>query len=252
MAANASASRPAKGKVVAIDLLEMAPIAGVDFLQLDFLDPSAPERLHAMRAGARPVLSDMEANATPQKTDQLKSSALVEAGIEFRPARCCVRAAASSTKVLQGGTDPPLLAALKRDFCHRQARQAAGQPRGFGRAVSAGDGISRRKVALLISVPACAKATCVNARATEGTNRTKDRFSMNYVSFRRQLTHVLQPRKLPPRKRDVPAMADLLTRRFWARVRSAQVVALGACAKYGGRRVAKPKRARPNRPRVGA
>src|SRR4030081_2402495 len=37
-----------KGKVVAIDLLEMAPIAGVDFLQLDFLDPTAPEKLHGM------------------------------------------------------------------------------------------------------------------------------------------------------------------------------------------------------------
>ena len=31
-----------KGKVVAIDILEMEPIAGVDFRQLDFLDPAAP------------------------------------------------------------------------------------------------------------------------------------------------------------------------------------------------------------------
>src|SRR5712691_12151731 len=35
----------AKGRVAAIDLLELAPIAGVDVLQLDFLDPAAPERL---------------------------------------------------------------------------------------------------------------------------------------------------------------------------------------------------------------
>jgi 23S rRNA (uridine2552-2'-O)-methyltransferase len=106
-----------KGKVVAIDLLEMAPIAGVDFLQLDFLDPTAPEKLHGMLGGgADVVLSDMAANATGhKKTDQLKIMALVEAGIEF--AREVLRPGGSFlTKVLQGGTDPPLLAALKRDF----------------------------------------------------------------------------------------------------------------------------------------
>src|SRR4051794_24692971 len=107
----------ARGKVVAIDLLEMAPIAGVEFLQLDFLDPSAPERLQAMLGGgADVVLSDMAANATGhKKTDQLKIMALVEAGMEF--AREVLRPGGSFlTKVLQGGTDAPLLAALKRDF----------------------------------------------------------------------------------------------------------------------------------------
>ena len=42
MAARRVGVEAGKGKVVAIDLLEMAPIAGVDFLQLDFLDPAAP------------------------------------------------------------------------------------------------------------------------------------------------------------------------------------------------------------------
>src|SRR5579864_936232 len=37
-----------KGRVVAIDLLEMPEIPGVDFAQLDFLEPSAPQRLMAM------------------------------------------------------------------------------------------------------------------------------------------------------------------------------------------------------------
>jgi 23S rRNA (uridine2552-2'-O)-methyltransferase len=117
MAAKRVGVEAGKGKVVAIDLLEMAPIAGVDFLQLDFLDPSAPARLHAMLGGgADVVLSDMAANATGhKKTDQLKIMALVEAGIEF--AREVLRPGGSFlTKVLQGGTDPPLLAALKRDF----------------------------------------------------------------------------------------------------------------------------------------
>ena len=107
----------ARGKVVAIDILEMSPIAGVEFRQLDFLDPAAPEILHGMLGGkADVVLSDMAANATGhKKTDQLKIMALVEAGAEF--AREVLRPGGSFlTKVLQGGTDAALLAALKRDF----------------------------------------------------------------------------------------------------------------------------------------
>ena len=106
-----------RGKVVAIDILDMAPIAGVDFRKLDFLASDAPAQLHEMLGGgADVVLSDMAANATGhKKTDQLKIMALVEAGIEF--AREVLRPGGSFlTKVLQGGTDPPLLAALKRDF----------------------------------------------------------------------------------------------------------------------------------------
>jgi 23S rRNA (uridine2552-2'-O)-methyltransferase len=107
----------ARGKVVAIDILEMSPLAGVEFRQLDFLDPKAPEILHAMLGGkADVVLSDMAANATGhKKTDQLKIMALVEAGAEF--AREVLRPGGSFlTKVLQGGTDAALLAGLKRDF----------------------------------------------------------------------------------------------------------------------------------------
>src|ERR1700730_4260629 len=63
-----------RGRVVAIDRLEMVPIAGVEFLHLDFFDPTAPEKLKAMLAGeADVVLSDMAANATGhRRTDQLK------------------------------------------------------------------------------------------------------------------------------------------------------------------------------------
>jgi len=106
-----------KGKVVAIDILEMAPIAGVTFRQMDFLDPGAPAALHEMLGGgADVVLSDMAANATGhKKTDQLKIMALVEAGAEFE--REVLRpGGAVLTKVLQGVTEPKLLAELKRDY----------------------------------------------------------------------------------------------------------------------------------------
>jgi 23S rRNA (uridine2552-2'-O)-methyltransferase len=106
-----------KGRVVAIDILDMKPIAGIDFMVLDFLDPSAPERLRAaLDGGADVVLSDMAANATGhKKTDQLKIMALVEAAAEF--AREVLRPGGSFlAKALQGGTESALLAALKRDF----------------------------------------------------------------------------------------------------------------------------------------
>src|ERR1700684_851911 len=35
------------GRVVALDILDMKALAGVEFLQLDFLDDSAPARLRA-------------------------------------------------------------------------------------------------------------------------------------------------------------------------------------------------------------
>jgi 23S rRNA (uridine2552-2'-O)-methyltransferase len=106
-----------KGRVVAIDLLPMEPIAGVDFLRLDFLDPTAPEKLKSMLAGpADVVLSDMAANATGHaRTDHLKIMALVEVAADF--AREVLKpGGAFLAKVLQGGTEASLLAALKRDY----------------------------------------------------------------------------------------------------------------------------------------
>ncbi|MGH6780061.1 MAG: RlmE family RNA methyltransferase, partial [Bradyrhizobium sp.] len=74
-----------KGRVIAIDLLEMPEIAGVMFAQLDFLDEGAPEKLVAMLGGrADAVISDMAANTTGhRKTDQLRIVGLVEAAAAF-------------------------------------------------------------------------------------------------------------------------------------------------------------------------
>jgi 23S rRNA (uridine2552-2'-O)-methyltransferase len=107
---------PREGRVVAIDVLPMESISGVDFVQLDFLDPSAPEKLKAMLGGANVVLSDMAPNTTGHaKTDHLKIMALVEAAAEF--ARAVLKPGGTFlAKVLQGGTEASLLATLKRDF----------------------------------------------------------------------------------------------------------------------------------------
>lgn len=105
------------GKIVAIDLLEMEPIPGVVFAQMDFLAPDAPERLLAMLDGpADFVMSDMAANATGhKKTDHLKIVALVELAVDFAR-QVLAPGGAFLAKVLQGGTEGTLLADLKRDF----------------------------------------------------------------------------------------------------------------------------------------
>ena len=107
----------ASGKIVGIDLLEMDAVSGVEFAVLDFLDPTAPDKLKVMLGGeADVVLSDMAANATGhRKTDHIKIVALVEAAAEF--AREVLKpGGAFLAKVIQGGTEGALLAQLKRDF----------------------------------------------------------------------------------------------------------------------------------------
>jgi 23S rRNA (uridine2552-2'-O)-methyltransferase len=107
----------ASGRVIAIDILDMKPIPGAEFLKLDFLDGSAPERLKALLGGkVDVVLSDMAANATGhRKTDHLRIMALAEAATHF--AREVLGPGGSFLcKVLQGGTEAALLSELKRDF----------------------------------------------------------------------------------------------------------------------------------------
>ena len=107
----------AGGRVIALDILEMKPIGGVEFLHLDFLDATAPDRLKAMLGGrADVVLSDMAANATGHRqTDHLRIMALAEAAALFAR-EVLAPGGGFLCKVLQGGTETSLLAELKRDF----------------------------------------------------------------------------------------------------------------------------------------
>jgi 23S rRNA (uridine2552-2'-O)-methyltransferase len=116
-AARVGANEGRRGRVVAIDVLEMEPIAGVEFLRLDFLDPQAPEALrNALGGPADVVLTDMAANATGhRKTDHLKIMALVEAAADFA-GEVLKPGGTFLAKVLKGGTEATLLATLKRDF----------------------------------------------------------------------------------------------------------------------------------------
>jgi 23S rRNA (uridine2552-2'-O)-methyltransferase len=117
VAAKRTSAADGKGRVVGIDLLKMDAVPGVDFMVLDFMDPKAPDLLKETLGGAADVvLSDMAANATGHRqTDHLKIMALVEAAADFAR-EVLAPGGTFLSKVLQGGTENELLAALKRDF----------------------------------------------------------------------------------------------------------------------------------------
>lgn len=104
--------------IVGIDLQEIDPVAGAEFLRLDFLDESAPERLVERLGGRKAdlVMSDMAASSTGhRKTDHLKIMALAEAAAEFAR-EVLAPGGGFIAKVLRGGSENDLLANLKRDF----------------------------------------------------------------------------------------------------------------------------------------
>ncbi|KMO16742.1 RlmE family RNA methyltransferase [Methylobacterium indicum] len=116
-----------RGRVVGIDLLEIEPMPGVDFVTLDFLDPTAPGLLTEMLGGpADVVMSDMAANATGhKKTDHLRIMGLAETALAFAR-EILAPGGLYLAKVLQGGTEGGLLTDLKRDFSNvRHVKPAA-------------------------------------------------------------------------------------------------------------------------------
>jgi 23S rRNA (uridine2552-2'-O)-methyltransferase len=117
IAAKRVGAEAGKGKVIAIDLLEMGEIPGVTFAQLDFLADDAPEKLRAMLGGgADIVMSDMAANTTGhRKTDQLRIVGLVESAAAFA-AEVLNPGGVFLAKVFQSGADATLQAELKRNF----------------------------------------------------------------------------------------------------------------------------------------
>lgn len=73
------------GRVIAVDLLPMAPVPGVDFLQGDFADPRVLDFLkERLPEGADLVISDMAPNMTGvAATDQARGMVLAESAVDF-------------------------------------------------------------------------------------------------------------------------------------------------------------------------
>ena len=117
VAAERTKARDGPARVIALDLLDMDPIDGVEFRRMDFHDADAPERLRQALGGpADGVLSDMAANATGhRKTDELRIVGLVELAADFA-LEVLAPGGFFLAKVLQGGAEGELLARLKRSF----------------------------------------------------------------------------------------------------------------------------------------
>ncbi len=118
VAAQRVKSMDAKGQVVAIDYLPFDTITGVEILQLDFTDASAPDKLKALlREGhADVVLSDMAAPTMGHtNTDHLRIMGLAEMALAFA-LEVLTPGGAFLCKVFQGGTERDLLAELKKNF----------------------------------------------------------------------------------------------------------------------------------------
>jgi 23S rRNA (uridine2552-2'-O)-methyltransferase len=118
IAAQRVGSAAGKGRVVALDLVEMAPVPGVTQLNLDMTDGDSPERIREALGGkpADVVLSDMHAPAMGHKsTDHLRIMSLVEAALDLAE-EILAPGGAFLCKVLQGGADKELVARLNRAF----------------------------------------------------------------------------------------------------------------------------------------
>jgi 23S rRNA (uridine2552-2'-O)-methyltransferase len=91
-------------RVLAVDLLPMAPLAGVEILEGDFLDPAVQERLREALGGpADIVLSDMAADATGQRAvDRLRAEGLAETVLDFA-AEVLAPGGACVIKLVKGG-----------------------------------------------------------------------------------------------------------------------------------------------------
>jgi 23S rRNA (uridine2552-2'-O)-methyltransferase len=107
----------ANTRVVGIDLLEVEPIEGAEFIKLDFMADNAEHELIALLDGpADVVLSDMAAASTGhQQTDHMRTMALCEAAYDFA-VKVLAPGGSFVAKVLRGGTEDSLLVRMKKQF----------------------------------------------------------------------------------------------------------------------------------------
>lgn len=107
-----------RGRIVALDLLEMTPIHGVDFIQGDFREDSVLAQLEALLGDDRVglVLSDMAPNMSGiPLSDQARVMHLAELGLEFSQ-RWLKPDGAFLVKVFQGHGFEAFVKAMRETF----------------------------------------------------------------------------------------------------------------------------------------
>jgi 23S rRNA (uridine2552-2'-O)-methyltransferase len=114
-----------KGRVVAVDLLPMEPLAGVHFVQGDFREQEVLDALLLALGGRKAdlVISDLAPNISGiGVSDQARSMYLCELALEF--ARQCLAPGGSLlVKVFQGAGFTEFLAAMRKAFAKVGSRK---------------------------------------------------------------------------------------------------------------------------------
>jgi 23S rRNA (uridine2552-2'-O)-methyltransferase len=114
-----------RGRVVALDVVAMPAVAGVEFLQGDFNEDSTLARLESALGGDRVdlVMSDMAPNMMGiADVDHDRSMHLVDLAVDFA-ARVLRPDGDLLVKVFQGREFQPLLARLRRGFASVKLRK---------------------------------------------------------------------------------------------------------------------------------
>jgi 23S rRNA (uridine2552-2'-O)-methyltransferase len=107
-----------KGRIVALDILEMPGIAGVEFLQGDFNEDATLARLMELLGGGKVhlVMSDMAPNMMGiADVDHDRSMNLVELAVDFA-AKTLAPGGDFLSKVFQGRGFHPLVTQLRKQF----------------------------------------------------------------------------------------------------------------------------------------
>lgn len=115
------------GRVVAVDLLPMDPLPGVEFIQGDFRDEALFEALllRVGAGGADLVLSDMAPNMSGMRdVDQARSMELAELAVDFA-GRVLRPGGSAVVKLFQGAGFTELLAVARRRFGTVKLRKPA-------------------------------------------------------------------------------------------------------------------------------
>ena len=107
-----------KGNVLALDILDMPQINGVDFIKYDFLAQNAEKILMDKIGGDKydVVMSDMASNTTGNKqTDHLRTLNLVENAFYFA-LKILKQGGTFIAKIFQGGLEKELFEKFKENF----------------------------------------------------------------------------------------------------------------------------------------
>ena len=106
------------GRVIALDLLEMEPLDGVEFIQSDFTEDIALQQLQASLANAQVdlVMSDMAPNISGMRSvDQPRSMYLAELALDLA-SKVLTSGGSFVTKVFQGEGFEELVQECRKSF----------------------------------------------------------------------------------------------------------------------------------------